>query len=191
MKVERHRHILVVGGSGMLAEVSRHFALRCETISVIGRSLPKLEHLFKGRRFTGIKSNLIPVDYKREGRLKGELTGAIDNYGPIEIAVGWIHDTAAKAPGLIMDLMQEQGILSRYFEIAGSGDQDILKTKITIPDRIDVENNVLYRKVVLGYRGFGKKKRWLTHEEICGGVIDAVASDRELTIVGELGLPAQ
>ena len=41
-----------------------------------------------------------------------------------------------------------------------------------------------YRRVILGFVVEGGKSRWLTHEEISGGVIEAVQKDAERYIVG-------
>ena len=45
----------------------------------------------------------------------------------------------------------------------------------------NVPLHVAYRQVLLG----SHEGRWLTHEEISSGVIDAVDADRPITVVGD------
>lgn len=42
----------------------------------------------------------------------------------------------------------------------------------------------MYREVMLGFVPLGTGSRWLTNEEISDGVIDAVGTDGERSIVG-------
>jgi len=180
----RGRHALVVGGTGMLRGVVTWLAGLGWTVSVVARGRERLLALRdEAERLDGAVRP-IPVDYGNDGAFRTELDSAVRAAGPIELAVCWIHSTAPGAPGILAGTLGRQDAPCRLFRLRGSAVRDP-----SVPDRHDallgeVGPPLLYRRVILGFTSEGGDSRWLTDVEIASGVIEAVRSDAEHTVVG-------
>jgi hypothetical protein len=75
---------------------------------------------------------------------------------------------------------------SRYFHVLGSAAADPSRPDHLAQVRETVCQSafIAYRQVVLGFVNEPARARWLTNGEISSGVLDAIAADRELSIVG-------
>ena len=157
-RLEARRHALVVGGTGMLAPAARALADRGHAVTCIARRLADL-----GR---GVAVEA--ADYRKENELREALARAKQSRGPIELAVCWIHTDAPKAPRFVAESLAPGARLVQLFG-----------TRVW--PLADVPLHVAYRQVLLGSTG----GRWLTHEEISAGVLEAVDADRPVHVVGE------
>lgn len=167
-------HTLVIGGTGMLAGATKWLAEKGHHVSVVSRGRQSPPEL-AGR---GVR--LIAVDYRESQLLRQSVADAISQYGPIELAIFWIHSDAPGAFGIIADgISRHAEVAWRLIHVRGSAAH-------LRPEVPPVPTNCLYREVLLGFVAEETESRWLTHEEISGGVIDAIQSDRERTVVGTL-----
>ena len=98
-------HALVIGGTGMLSGVSKYLCAKYRTVSVIGRNKHKMYSLIRETEF--LKGNVNPViaDYTDEDKVISLVEEAIENFGDIELAAGWIHSTAPEAPFKIAEML--------------------------------------------------------------------------------------
>lgn len=168
-------HTLVVGGTGMLAGVTRWLAEQGHIVSVVSRRAKTFGHVSYRKLL-----NAIAVDYRDAEPLRHRIAEAIAAYGPIELAVFWIHSDAQEAFGITADEISNHAEIPwRLFHVRGSAAH-------LHPELPQVPTNCLYRQVVLGFVAEETGSRWLTHDEISGGVIDAIRSDREQSVVGTL-----
>jgi len=108
------------------------------------------------------------VDYRSDRELRTQLDRATESRGPIELGVCWIHTDAPQAPRLVANALAPGGRLVQVFG-----------TRVWPLE--DVPLHVAYRQVLLGARD----GRWLTHEEISAGVLEAIDADRPTWVVGE------
>lgn len=53
-----------------------------------------------------------------------------------------------------------------------------------LPAWLDSCLQIHYRQVILGFAVEGGRSRWLTHDEISGGVVAAVRADEPYRVVG-------
>lgn len=124
--------------------------------------------------------NPISVDYREPDNLRRRIAEAISVYGPIELAVFWIHADAQEGFRVIAD---EVSVFTqdawRLFHVRGSAVH-------LHPDTPKVAPNCLYRQVILRFVLEGEGTRWLMHNEISGGVIEAIQNDCERAVVGTL-----
>ena len=180
-----HRpHALVVGGTGMLRGASLGLAARGYTVSVVARRQSRLDALVQ--EAAGLKGTIHPIalDYRDTGALKAALVKARTRFGPIELAVVWIHSIAPAAPLAVAHHVGSPQRPGRFFHVLGSAAAD--------PSRPDPQRravfasvaNIRYREVILGFVREGRGSRWLTHDEISAGVLAAVEADRPRFIVG-------
>ena len=157
-ELERPGHALVVGGTGMLAAATRALADRGHVVSCLARRDAPL----------GDGVAVEPVDYRGPELLRDALARAASARGPFELAVCWIHTDAPEAPRIVAEALAPG---ARLIQVFGT----------RVWPLVDVPLHVAYRQVLLGSSGV----RWLTHEEISAGVLEAVDADRPVTVVGE------
>lgn len=158
-ELERPGHVVVVGGTGMLAAVTGSLAERGHAVTSIARRPGEVDR--------GIVP--VPLDYRDGDRLASELARAAEERGPIELAVCWIHTDAPAASGIVAAALAPGARLVQVFG-----------TRVWPLERIPI--HVAYRQVLLG----AMDGRSLTHEEISAGVLGAVDADLPVCVVGEL-----
>lgn len=166
-------HVLVVGGTGMLAQVTEHLCTSGNLVSVVARH---------PERVVGV--NPLAVDYHDHERLAVAVRGAIAQFGPVELAVCWVHGTAPTALPLIAHELALPTLPFRLVHIRGSGAADPTGPGLILPDW--VPRLCAYQQVVLGWRLTGGRSHWLSHGEISGGVIHALATKEPVHIVGRV-----
>jgi hypothetical protein len=166
----------------MLAGVSAHFINGGATVSVIART----DRSFDSLRTLGGKLVPVAVDYRDGQVLAAALDEAIKDNGPISLAVVWMHAGTGGGPRRIAQRMPDAGRTSRYFHVLGSAAADPSRPDelAQVRDVVCQSAFIAYRQVVLGFVNEPSHSRWLTNEEISAGVLEAIAADRELTIVG-------
>ena len=110
----------------------------------------------------------VAQDYRDADGLSAALSQAVEERGPIELAVCWVHTDAHAAPRIVASTLAPGARLVQVFG-----------TRVWPLE--DVPLHVAYRQVLLG----SVDGRWLTHDEISEGVVDSVDADRPLSVVGE------
>ena len=167
--LERAGHALVVGGTGMLAGLTRALAERGHAVTSLSRSVrePVAGNACNSLEQAPIVA--VAVDYRDEAALVNELERAREARGPIELAVCWIHTDAPRAPALVAEALAPG---ARLVQVFGTRRWPLE----------DVPLHIAYRQVLLGSLG----GRWLTHEEISGGVLAGVLADKPTSVVGTL-----
>lgn len=178
-------HVLIVGGTGMLKDVPLYFAKYGFTVSVIARDQNNLNKLIESKSEHGF-INPLRVDYSDYYMLEEKLKSAIDNYGKIETAVCWIHSTAPEAPFIIASILNEQNIKVKFYHVFGSANISPDGRNLKFESEISGYENIIYRKIILGFVIEYDKSRWLTDTEISNGVIDAVIKEDNNFVVGRI-----
>ncbi|MDQ3021798.1 MAG: short-chain dehydrogenase [Bacteroidota bacterium] len=176
-------HILIVGGTGMLKDVSPYFASHGFTVSVIARNPAGFNKLIESKSEHGF-INPIRVDYSDYNLLEEKLKSAIDNYGKIETAVCWIHSTAPEAPYVIAEILNNQNIKVKYFHVLGCEFSIPTEKNKNLHFIFERFVNIIYRKIILGFVIEDEHSRWLTDTEISNGVIDSLIFEKDTYIVG-------
>jgi molybdopterin-guanine dinucleotide biosynthesis protein A len=158
LELEGPGHALVVGGTGMLAPAARALTERGHVVTCIAR------------RGGDLGSGVIVerVDYRDGAQLGESLARATQSRGPIELAVCWIHTDGPEAPRIVADALAPGARLVQVFG-----------TRVWPLEHVPI--HIAYRQVHLG----SIDGRWLAHEEISTGVIEAVDADRPVTVVGD------
>ncbi len=175
-------HCLIVGGTGMLFEVSRRLAYEYDTVSVIGRNPRRFEAL--RRETIHLKGNLDPLilDYTDDEKLTTEIEQSIERYGDISLVVSWIHSNAPNGGSIIARILNSKNKDFRYFNILGSSSAD--PSKDVIAPEYSKLSHIKYRDIILGFKIENDVSRWLMDEEISEGVLKAVNEDNAHSIIG-------
>lgn len=171
--MKRPSHALVIGGTGMLAEVSIFLAREGYSVSVIGRTAAKFERLKADSPSDSI--NPIQVDYYSEA-LFAEVGESIAEHGPIELIVSWTTNYQS------LQRICEMNDLAKSFRLVHvKGSRRYFEDETIL-----IPANCTYEKVFLGFVIEGEASRWLTNDEISNGVIQQITSKGEERIVGQL-----
>jgi molybdopterin-guanine dinucleotide biosynthesis protein A len=155
---EQPGHALVVGGTGMLAGLTTALAARGHAVTVVARHLAEVQ--------SGITQ--LALDYRDLDALERGLARAVDERGPVELAVAWIHTDAPAAPAAVGRTVAPGGRLVQVFG-----------TRVWPLEPVPIR--IAYRQVLLG----SVEGRWLTHGEIGEGVLAALDADAPVYVVGE------
>ncbi|AMQ05578.1 hypothetical protein [Sporosarcina psychrophila] len=171
--MKSNNHALIIGGTGMLAEVCLHLAREGYSVSVIGRTLSK----FKRLQVESSPNSIFPLiaDYNTDD-VYDEIKKAILERGSFDLIISWTSNYSVLEricemnPGdTPFSLIHVKGS-RRYFE----------DEPIRIPSKCN------YRRVYLGFVMEDSGSRWLTHAEIANGVIKQIGADEEMGIIGQI-----
>ncbi|MES2894563.1 MAG: short-chain dehydrogenase [Pseudomonadota bacterium] len=165
------RHILVVGGTGMLTDLVKALAGDGGRLSLLSR-----------RASAVAGASGFDCDYYDQTAFAGALEAAVARSGPVDLAIAWFHTLKIAAPRQLAERVQ-----GRLFQVLGSAMADPAH-----PGRLETAGQVAdglaacaLRQVVLGFKIEAGGSRWLTNAEISQGVLEAVSADRPLTIIGQ------
>lgn len=173
-------YALVVGGTGMLAQMSCALVNDYYYVSVVRRSTIRHQQL---KESCEDPDNLhtIEVDYHDDEQFRHELQKAFQKYGAPDLIVSWIHGSA---PHALKSLIDERVKVhnTRFWKLVHvqSSSRFFEKENTPVPEKCQ------YRRVYLGFISDGTSSRWLTHAEISNGVFQAIQTDELETIVGTL-----
>jgi len=181
------KHVLVVGGTGMLRAATLGLAIRADYVSVLARGETRLADLAEAAAH--LPGAVMPwvADYRNDPSLATTVTSAQEAFGPVDAVVAWINSDAENAPVLVARLIGANGRTFRWFDVAGSGDPDSAERADARRDELGAVTKLLYHRIVLGRMRDGNGFRWLTHDEVSRGVLDAIDAARPEALVGEIG----
>lgn len=167
------KHVLIIGGTGMLASVSRYLATEGHSVSVVGRTSSKINCLVKDCPPTTIFP--IQADYNTD-EIFTKVEDAIKDRGPFSLIISWTPNYLALER--VCEL-NEQADAFRLIHVKGS-------RRYFEDEEIRIPLNCHYEKVFLGFVMEGETSRWLTHEEIADGVIQQILTTTKDRIIGQL-----
>ncbi|TCI54115.1 short-chain dehydrogenase [Exiguobacterium sp. SH1S21] len=167
------KHALVIGGSGMLAGTVRWLEEVGYHVSIIGRDAEKMRRLTEQ---SPDRLSAILVDYQDSLRLQEALQRSIAVHGDIDLVVAWIHSDAADALPSVLSALRGG---TDVFHVLGSrANSNVVRSGLVLSE------GVRYRQVQLGHQVVNGERRWLTHEEIAGGVVEAIQQNKSHHVVG-------
>jgi len=174
------KHALVIGGSGMLAGACLWLAREGYRVSVIGRNPRKLERLCA--RHDGLYG--ISADYSRAAEFAATLDSLMRERGPADLVVAWIHFDEERVIGQTAEVIRHAGgadfAWDLYHVLGSSSNLDEIWRKAPVPPECTCH------QVQLGFVIEGNRSRWLTHDEISGGVIECGRNGHRRHVVGTL-----
>lgn len=168
----------------MLKQVSLFLAAHDNVVSVIARTSPDLKTLEAEAEQSGGKINSLSLDYRDHDSLKQNLEQSIEINGPVTLVVNWMHSDALDASQVIAEVLNRTSPVCRYFQVLPTNPSDNRRGRTFFEDPFANFERVLYRKIILGYQEEKELSRWLTHQEISEGIIDALRNDRKDAVIG-------
>jgi len=187
--MNQSRHALVVGGTGMLRDASLKLARDGWLVSMIARSREDMESMASqaARERTGAGGDLhpLPLDYRDSSALCAAIRNTTARHGPIALVVAWIHSTAPEAPRLIAETVAESSTAFRFVHVVGIEAAEPSRSEVGREPWMSRIAGMRYQRVILGFMfQRGGQTRWLTNDEICGGIERAIADEEPESIVG-------
>lgn len=174
------KHALVVGGTGMLADVTRWLAEEDFHVSVVGRKSEKMQRLTEQPKQAG-EIHPVLVDYTKTAELEAAIVEQIRQHGPLALVVAWIHANAPEALPTVIRLADQSKQKWSLFHVLGSS-----RNLAAIRNGTKVPETCRYHQIQLGFVVGNGKSRWLTNQEISSGVIEAIQNDEPVLTVGTL-----
>ncbi|KMJ57266.1 hypothetical protein AB685_17870 [Bacillus sp. LL01] len=173
------KHALVIGGTGMLAEVCLWLTVQDYHVSVIGRNPHKMSALTD--KAENGKITALLVDYKEVDKLDSLLHQTIQHNGPVDLVVAWVHTGGEPALDKITKTIAEtSGVLELYHVLGSRAHLSEVKSAMHIPITCS------YHQIQLGFKLEGNQGRWLRNKEIADGVIEAIQNQAQTSLVGVL-----
>lgn len=175
----KYRHVLIVGGTGMLLGAS----------AALGRSTSLLTSVARTDASQRRLADKIPhsvtfcplrLDWKQRSQFLDTIDRNLCLLPPPDLALLWLHGTE-----LIFDI---RNLLARYssqtkiFQVIGSASSDPIQIADKIAATFERDNH--YHQIVLGYQLDRGSARWLSHTEICEGTLSAVREGRPRFVIG-------
>lgn len=177
-------HVMVIGGTGMLADTCIGLALQGYSVSIIGRDALRHSMLMKKAGTAGARLHPVIADYTNELLLRKGIEEAVDKLEQPAAIIAWIHSHAVYAHAIAAEYIGNAEC--HYFHIRGRTDFRALAIKNPVQQQLESIRNVRYHQVILGFKKEGRSSRWLTDEEISRGVLDAFNAAEQTFIVGLL-----
>jgi hypothetical protein len=127
--------------------------------------------------------NPLPVDYGHAVQLGNRIRSAQALWGPISLAVCWVHTDSPQALPSIASCLRGQEPAAKVFHLMGS--MDIRPSaRAAIEAFAKKASDIEWRRVLLGFKFKKQGSRWLTNEEIWQGVLAAIENDWTESVIG-------
>lgn len=173
-------HALVIGGTGMLADLSVWLTETYQVVTVVGRDWKRLRKLVEKAGSHSDQIVPISIDYSNPEVFKDAIRRDMWRNGPLRLCVAWVRSAARDSlESVAWEISEHSNEKWKLFHLVGTQDANDAK-KLHLPPSAE------YRRVNLGFKIEGRTSRWLTDEEIWNGTRDAIVSDSRDTALGVL-----
>ena len=158
---DRLGHILIVGGTGMLAGASAWLASRADRVVLVARHPDRLAHRIGAEAFV--------LDWANRG--------APLPAGPFDLVLSWLHEDGLWLVPRIEGLLRPGGRSVRVHPSAAR-DPEVLRARDgPAPAQVRRQAVILWRNA---------DGSWLDHDQISAGVIKAVQAPlRAMLVIGD------
>lgn len=168
----------------MLRAASVELATRSKRLTSVARTQRSLSSLNAELARTGCIHHMLALDWNAPDHFLAEIERHIAATEPPELVVAWIHDDHLALR--VSATLARIGHSMRFFHIIGSARTNPKHIADTLLHGLELPSNIRYHQVVLGAHRLGGQRRWLTHQEISAGVLQAVEQEQAQWIVGDL-----
>ena len=178
------QHTMVVGGTGMLFDLSVELARRSDVLTSIALAEDSLARLSAALAPGSGRHHAVAVDYTRTEAFTAAVAESIRLNGPVALAVGWFRDDGAAFA--FARALGEQQAPVRFFHVLGSTAADPEASLARVRPPFEDLRRISYHSVILGFVPGEGGSRWLSHAEICAGVREAIARSSREHVVGSV-----
>ncbi|WP_422024868.1 hypothetical protein [Pyruvatibacter mobilis] len=173
--------LLCIGTTGMLAGAARQLAgSGGADIAVLARRASAFRF---GETALDRRRTAYDTDWNDAVGFVSALEQAGAAHGPFRSALVWMHGRDEALRAQIVHHMAEDGLLIEVLGSAASRPGAFGEERVRVMQGLP---HIRYRQVLLGFVHDDGVSRWLTHEEICAGVLRAAAGDDVVTVAGQV-----
>lgn len=157
---------LTLGATGMLRGALEAVAQEAEQTFIVSRNAKEKlnEHPLP-------HSTAMDIDYSDPTDFMVRLEQEFD-LTAIDLALIWVHNSGLEVLWALLKQFSTQPM--RIVHVAGSAAGDPERQTERITSRITFGPQTQFIPVILGAMPTPEGRRWLTHEEICAGTIEAI-----------------
>ena len=179
-----YSHVLTIGCTGMLRKAAVDLAGRCKTLTSIartGRSLRALDAAIKDADCT---HRMYPLDWSDPDGFIDTVATRAHEAGEADLVLAWLHDDAL-GPQLAQVLAPANRRCA-FYQVRGSAAANPAARTGSFLQGHDIPATIGYHQIILGFHVDRDGSRWLHDDEICAGVLDAIAHPEPATTVGAI-----
>jgi len=173
-------HVLIIGGSGILQGVCRHFAEEGKVVSVVARNKAKIVEMIAQTQTAPGLINPIAIDYTDVPALQKKLVEAAAHLGSPILTITRIDSAAFLARQSVAGFLNDHAAGSRMF--------DLVCRQSDSPNLVGLLSaynfKIMYRRIILGSIIDGDKPRPASQEDVLAGVLEAIRRDRTDFTIG-------
>jgi NADPH:quinone reductase-like Zn-dependent oxidoreductase len=175
-------HALVIGGTGMLQQATIALARRSRRLTAVARTAASLAAL---ARLIGDRGSdrYEALNWNQADEFVLDLQKLVDEVGPPSFVLAWLHDMSlgARVAAAVSPPQRRPG---DFFQVIGSSGGNHHGNAKALRDQVAEVSAVRYFQIILGFKREAGASRWLTHDEVSTGVLDAIAKREACHIVG-------
>lgn len=168
------QHALVIGGTGMLSGVTVELAKRTQHMTLISRRASAFVERSGFVRTVGIDA-----DWSDARGFLAEYVQRVTRVGETDFALLWMHSSAHRTFDMVLDALD--GYPCEVVHVVGSQPDSSRLDPSRVRERL-LGSTIRYRTARLGCRVEPSGTRWLTHEEICTGVLECIQTGQDLVV---------
>ncbi len=171
-------NILVLGGTGMLRGVVLRLLAEPSDVFVLARNPEGLRALTELAQDDARHLTTIALDYHDRDRLGRWVAHVQLMHGPIDQVVAWVGGNREAVLSVVNEeIYQYRRSPWDLYDIRGS------RAYVDKPPLPLLHANCRYHRIILGFHVDDGRSRWLTHEEISGGIYQAMRKGSDDTVV--------
>jgi hypothetical protein len=173
--------LLLIGTTGMLKSAAQQIAEDTQG-DVVVLSRRASDFSFDDAALNR-RTHAYDVDWTDGPAFLSSLDEIAASHGPFTASLIWMHGRDEPLRSHIAHQMAADGILVEVLGSAASRPRALGEVRVRHMQGLP---HIRYRQVLLGFIHEDGRSRWLTHEEICAGALQAFASDNDVTIAGQV-----
>lgn len=176
------RHTLVVGGTGMLRDATLALARSCDVLTVVARTKRSSSSLARALEGASCRLHGLLLDWCDRRAFLAALVAHLARVGAPTLVLAWTHDDS-------LGLDVARGIAPgpegcTFFHVRSSTAGSPTAGADALAAQFHAYKSLRYHQVILGFQREQAGSRWLHHAEIADGVLEAIAAQRAISIVG-------
>jgi len=177
-------HTLIIGGTGMLKEASIALAASTAALSSVARTRGSLRTLDDAVQGFSAKHYLLQLDWLDRRDFLDSLSNHIQRIGIPSLVIAWLHedDLGLEVARLCSSATQP----CRFFQVRGSSAASPDSGAESFAQQFGALPGIVFHQIILGFVRSPTGSRWLHNAEISSGVLRAVKTAQQLSIVGEV-----
>lgn len=178
------RHIMIIGGTGMLFDASVALAEQCDTLTSVARSMESLGALDRALAQARCDHHPLRLDWSNVTAFLGAISRHVESIGHPSLVVAWLHQDSLGPR--VATVLSHKETPCDFFHIRGSASVDPTSNTDSLIPPPGLSRSIHYHQVILGFIAGreGRGSRWLHDAEISDGVLAAINRRRDIAVVG-------